>query len=559
MAGVALVTPALSYADLGWQCFPLRGKVPLTSNGLHAATTDRTQLEEWFASGANVGIRTGAESGLVVLDVDEEPGGHDTLAALEQDYGKLPATVESITGGGGRHIFFTHPGQPVRNAQGKLGPGLDVRGDGGYVVAPPSTHDSGRRYEWEFPPEEVELAAMPEWLLTLLLERPERNGAAPVGEEIPKGKRDGTLTSLAGTMRRRGMDEEEIRVALMATNARRCKPPLPESDIERIAHSVAQYAPERTEEPLELEVLTARQVCELPPPAEADELLGRLLIRGQRLVAGAHTGEGKTTLGLQLVRSVTLQEDFLGYFGTGGRALVIDAEQGLRTIQRRLLEARLSNSEHVDYIRVPDGLDLADDLQAQALEDVIAAGGYVLVLADPLYKLHRGQSNDEREAVDLMRRFDAWREKYRFALVIPVHTRKPPPGSRFSIHELFGSSAYVRGAEVVLGLERVRDGYSRLHFFKDRDGDLPIGAKWGLLFDRDQGFRRDPDDDKPKETAAEQVERLLLDDPGMTLEALVKATGKSERTIRAALKQVGAEAIGHPKRWLMPAEEDGSG
>lgn len=91
-----------------------------------------------------------------------------------------------------------------------------------------------------------------------------------------------------------------------------------------------------------------------------------------------------------------------------------------------------------------------------------------------------------------MKRFDGWRERFRFALVLPVHCRKPLPGTKFSIHDLFGSSAYVRGAEVVLGLQRVSDGYAKLHFLKDRDGDLPIGARWGLLFDRQEGLRRDP-------------------------------------------------------------------
>ena len=137
--------------------------------------------------------------------------------------------------------------------------------------------------------------------------------------------------------------------------------------------------------------------------------------------------------------------------------LVIDAEQGLKTIKRRLTEAGLGDCEEVDYLRVPDGLSLdSDEEQVAELKRVLAAGNYALVLADPLYKLHSGDSNDERQAVNLMRRFDAWREQYRFALQLPVHCRKPPPGAKFSIHEFFGSSAYLRGAEVVIGLQRPR-------------------------------------------------------------------------------------------------------
>jgi hypothetical protein len=298
----------------------------------------------------------------------------------------------------------------------------------------------------------------------------------------------------------------------------------------------------RVPEPFSLDVLTAKALCELPDPPGSDELLGPVLMRGNRLVIGAHTGEGKTTATLALVRAVVLEETFLDWTGAGGRALVIDAEQGLKTIKRRLREAGLEDCERVDYVRVPDGLSLdSDERHVAAVEEQLAAGAYSLVAADPLYKLHAGDSNAEREAVDLMRRFDAWRERYRFAFVLPVHCRKPPIGAKFSMHEFFGSSAYLRGAEVVLGLQRVRDGYSRLHFFKDRDGDLPVGAAWGLLFDRESGYRRDPEDEHPKETTSDQVRELLEGQPGMTTAQLVEETGKADRTVRKALKEIGAD------------------
>ena len=74
--------------------------------------------------------------------------GADTLRELEQQHGPLPATVECLTGGGGRHLYFKHPGCAIRNSAGKLGSHLDIRGDGGYVIVPPSRHESGQSYEW---------------------------------------------------------------------------------------------------------------------------------------------------------------------------------------------------------------------------------------------------------------------------------------------------------------------------------------------------------------------------------------------------------------------------
>jgi hypothetical protein len=316
-----------------------------------------------------------------------------------------------------------------------------------------------------------------------------------------------------------------------------------------------------TAEPFTLEVLTARELCELPDPPGTDELLGALVGRRRRTLIGAHTGEGKTTITLALVRAVVLGETFLDWRGAGGRGLVIDAEQGLKTIKRRLREGGLAENEQVDYVRVPDGLSLdSDERHVAAVEERLAAGGYDVVVADPLYKLHAGDSNAEREAVDLMRRFDGWRERYGFGFILPVHCRKPPIGAKFSMHEFFGSSAYLRGAEVVLGLQRVRDGYSRLHYFKDRDGDLPVGSAWGLLFDREQGYRRDPEDEIPRQTAAEQVRELLEAQPDMTLAQLVGETGKAERTIRRVLDDMHAHGRRPGKNaetlWSLNDEDD---
>lgn len=318
-------------------------------------------------------------------------------------------------------------------------------------------------------------------------------------------------------------------------------------------------APTDTEPAASLDVISARALCDLPDPPDSDRLIGDLLVRGARTVIGAGTGEGKTTFALALAARVAHGGDFLGFrCAGGGRVLVIDAEQGVRSQKRSLRDAGLHDSDAVDYLRVPDGLSLdRDDRQARHVEEVIEGGGYSLVIADPLYKLHTGDSNAEREAVDLMRRFDTWRERHHFALILPLHTRKPPVGAKFTIHELFGSGAYLRGAEVVVGLQRARNGFAHLHFFKDRDGDLPVGSAWGLLFNRETGFRRDPDDDAP--TAVEQIRELLDGDPtgvGLTQAQLADATGKTERTVRAALKRLDAanvHGLNNEKLWRLPA------
>lgn len=305
-------------------------------------------------------------------------------------------------------------------------------------------------------------------------------------------------------------------------------------------------------------VETARQVCALPDPPESRQVVGPLLVRGERTVLGGHTGEGKTTLSLQMIRASVQGDEFLGFSGSRSRALVIDAEQGLRTVKRRLAEARLDTSGALEYLRVPDGLRLdAADGEADELERVLSVGDYSAVLFDPLYKLHGGDSNEERAAVELMRRLDGWREQYDFALLLNAHCRKPSLRSRFSMHDLFGSSAFLRGAEIVLGLERVGPGRSRLHLFKDRIGDLPPDEVWKLTFDRDEGFQRDPAAERPTATV-DLVRTALTDQPGLTIEQLMEITGRSERSIRSALGKLCCESTDtRPKEWTLPEGSEG--
>ena len=224
-------------------------KHPRTARGLTDASCDLDQIRRWWGlwPAAGVAIVTGAESGLVVLDVDPRHGGDTALQGIESSQGAT-ATLQARTGGGGRHLLFAHPGGRVPNSAGRLGSGLDVRGDGGYVVAAPSRHVSGGAYEWIDPG--VPVAPAPAWLLERS-QGPDTGPAPAIGDTIAKGGRNQLLASLAGSMRRRNASEAGILAALLAENASRCVPPLPEREVAQIAHSVARYQPaqEREEPP----------------------------------------------------------------------------------------------------------------------------------------------------------------------------------------------------------------------------------------------------------------------------------------------------------------------
>lgn len=159
---------ALEYASIGWRVFPCepRGKKPLIKDWPNAATTRPEAIEAWFSEwpDANIGIATGRGSGFFVIDVDGEQGSR-SLNNLESEIGPLPETLEAMTGGGGRHLLQQYPkDREVRNKQ-SFRPGLDIRGEGGYIIAAPSIHpETGNRYEWPYGMEE-EVAKCPDkWL-----------------------------------------------------------------------------------------------------------------------------------------------------------------------------------------------------------------------------------------------------------------------------------------------------------------------------------------------------------------------------------------------------------
>jgi hypothetical protein len=238
-----VLTAALAYAKRGWSVVPVvpRDKRPLIPwREFQGRIATDLEIRGWYRRWpeANVAIVTGAVSRLVVLDVDPRHGGDDSLRDLERAHRPLPSTIESITGGGGRHVYFRHPGGLVRNLVG-LAPGIDLRGDGGLVVAPPSIHPSGRGYAWEVShhPDDVDIAPLPRWIAARhsARDRPSGHSAehwrALLREGVPEGRRNATIASVAGHLLWHGIDAEVACELLLCWNSARCRPPLEASEV----------------------------------------------------------------------------------------------------------------------------------------------------------------------------------------------------------------------------------------------------------------------------------------------------------------------------------------
>ncbi|RHA49963.1 hypothetical protein DW934_03000 [Blautia obeum] len=236
---------ALHYAEMGLAVFPLacRDKVPAVVDGCKAATTERTTIERWWDKNPqyNIGIATGNKSsGLVVidLDVDKNKGidGYDVLRDWQNKHGKLPETWQSITGRGGYHYFYKDA--IVHSNRVGLYEGVDIRGEGGYIVAPPSVHPNGNIYEWEQGPEEYEIAQVDNIVNDFLKGEKQRRDSEhktnfKVPELIPEGKRVDTIVRLIASLRTKGLDDDAIKAAVRVENEKRCNPPLKEKELEK--------------------------------------------------------------------------------------------------------------------------------------------------------------------------------------------------------------------------------------------------------------------------------------------------------------------------------------
>ncbi|MGA9988651.1 MAG: bifunctional DNA primase/polymerase, partial [Terriglobales bacterium] len=238
---IEALEPALS---LRWRVFPCapRDKNPLLKDWPRRASSDADVIRKWAQKyeRCNWGVVTGPESGVFAIDVDGESG-EESFSSLVDEHGVWTETL-AVTTARGRHFYFDWPASgTIRNSAGKLGAGVDVRGDGGYCVIPPSVHPDGPIYRWASA--NFQTAPAPCWLLETIT-----SAARPAvkAEEIgilPTGTRNDGLARLAGAMRRKGATLPEIETALLEHNVRRCRPPLLDYEVRKIAASVARYAP----------------------------------------------------------------------------------------------------------------------------------------------------------------------------------------------------------------------------------------------------------------------------------------------------------------------------
>lgn len=261
------------YRELGWSVIPIaKGKkVPVVAwEPFQRRHPTNDEIHEWFEwSDVGVGIVTGMISRIVVLDLDSE----NARKNVEARYGPLPSTP-CVRTGNGWHFYFQHPGVEIRNFSGKL-VDVDLRGDGGFVVAPPSIHDTGAVYEWITDPRTVEIAACPPWLVELARRASSRqtgDGAgidAALRDGVAEGERHDAATRIAGRILGRGGSLEDTLLQLHAWNQKNW-PPLRDDEIERVVRDLWSRETSKAKR-------TPKQAGQLLTEAETTEILEEAL------------------------------------------------------------------------------------------------------------------------------------------------------------------------------------------------------------------------------------------------------------------------------------------
>lgn len=345
----------------GIPVFPLKpDKSPLTDHGFKDASCNMLQIQSWWKSSpdALIGIPTGHQTGLLVIDIDPEGARWYADHFADLACGFIAKTRRED----GRHLYYRLPDNvEVRNSTGKLAAGVDVRGEGGYVVA-----------WWAMGHETTgsidDLTEPPDWLLKALQEpagagdeRAEGNG----GEHIPRGQRNSRLASIAGAMRRQGMNVDEIAEALRTVNAR-CDPPLADNEVVRIAESVGRYEPDLEEsgKPLWPEPVDLADLAEkAPEPPSA--IIADWMPCGYATMIAGHGGVGKSAIGLHLSACIALGRPFFGLPTKQRRVMYLSCEDRRGVLHWRL--SRICLYEQISMAELDEKLVLLDLVGSEAM------------------------------------------------------------------------------------------------------------------------------------------------------------------------------------------------
>lgn len=486
-----LQAAAIEYAKQGFRVFPLRPrtKEPATRHGFKDATTSIEQIRAWWLSGPyNIGIATG--HGLVVVDVDQKPAeqkfGMDSLRDWEKSHGEFTPTWICMSGTGGLHYWY-RTDEDFKNSV-ELLPGIDVRSEGGYIVAPPSVHPNGNPYEWEASgdPSEVKMADLTGSALEMLhnSSRTNREGAQRAtyrgNETISEGGRTAALVSLEGSLLNLNLTAEAIEAAVREENDRKCDPPLTDEELEKNVFPFLRRGIIPTGDYADTIVPTdgrefAEPVDAIPKPVTFREIWGHLpplappviegvLRQGHKMILSGPSKAGKSFLMLDLAYAIAEGMNWLGNRCRQGKVLYANMEIAEASFYNRLHQTYMKYGKnvvaetHTENI-VPwnlrgYGID-AKELTRLVIES-IRGKGFAAVIIDPLYKIMDGlDENSNKDVASVSKYFDMIARETGACVVYAHHFAKGYAGDRSSIDRGSGAGAFARDPDAILTMTQL--------------------------------------------------------------------------------------------------------
>lgn len=508
---------ALKLAEYGFAVFPLKRKkkVPILPNGFKIATTETSSIIKWWTEHpqANIGIACGQQSGgLCVIDVDvahaeEGIDGRESLREWEKVHGQLPETVTATTGSGGTHLYYrVH--KEVRPKVGLL-PGVDIRCDGSYVVAPGSIHENGHEYFWDLSPEDIDIAEADDVVWELLNTKndiAEGEGFKASDETVPEGRRTNYLFRLTASLQSKGLADEAIKAAVRAENELKCKPPLSESELNReVFPALKKYnkgenydmfpvpsGPVKPKEEEEIIIKTARQIqAEDLPPIKF--FVDGLVAQGTTIIV-AKSKMGKSWFALQMACAVAEGKKFLGRFNTHKCGVFyLDLECNDQLMQSRL-DIVMDGKLAPDNLHITHKFPTLDKGFAREMDKFLNAHKDVgLVIIDVLKKIKPSKKNGKESDYDVdyenLGTLNEIAQTHNIAVLILHHSRKMvDPDDPFS--NALGSTALQGSTDTMIALSRKKrfdeetDMFISTRLFREQNYKAKYDnqtAKWSVL------------------------------------------------------------------------------
>lgn len=463
-----LLKAAEYYSSLGWSVIPVGAdKKPLLESWkeFQSRRATKEELKKWFSNGSTDGIAivTGKISGgLVVLDFEKG-----------QKVPKFPNAPTVLTGGGGKHVYFTTPeAVKIKSSARPLGKDylMDIRAEGGYVVAPPSMHNSGKRYEWENHIAKYQLSRLPSMYRTLLQNKAtSKTDFSEIVGGVTEGNRHDAAVRLTGLLLNKFDREQWESVAwpLLRSWALQCKPPMDGNELKQIFVDIANKELTKRKQtvtgnplnPISLDQLMAE------PDTEPDWLVDHLVPNGGITIIAGKAANFKTWILLHLALCVATGKKVFGHFDTTkAPVLIVDEENQKKTLRKRL--TMLGYKEGLDlHFVVQSGFKITNPQHMKHLADVVKRKHIRLVIFDSLVRVH---SRDESASTGMAEVFATVKELNRLgaAVMFTHHHRKQDTGN--SADNMRGSSDILAAVDAQMSVQR-NDKFIYIEQNKNRD------------------------------------------------------------------------------------------